>query len=82
MLLGATPGWIYGRDPVGELRFEALLARLRAAVASDPRLLPNLLRAHLLAKAHRLTLHMVPDAAFNDRCQAAERAQLTPLVQL
>lgn len=36
LFLSALPGWIYGRDPLEELRYEAPMAAFRTRLAAEP----------------------------------------------
>jgi presequence protease len=76
LMLAALPAWIYGRDPIGELRFEAPLAALRAAAAADAGYFQRLIRLYLLDNPHRVGVHMYPDPAYNTRREATEAEAL------
>lgn len=79
LLLGNLHSWLYGRDPVGELRFEEPLANLKKTVEADPQYFQNLIRTHLLTNTHRVTVHMFPDPNYTRRRANAERAALDAL---
>lgn len=68
--------WLYGRDPLTPLRFEAPLAEVKARLAEEDGYLPSLIRAHLLENAHRVTVVLEPDPAFNQRQAEEERRRL------
>jgi Zn-dependent M16 (insulinase) family peptidase len=76
LFLGAIPAWIYGRDPVDELKFEAPLQNLKAAIAGNPRYFQDLISRFLVNNKHRVTLHMYPDPSFSESREAAEAEQV------
>ena len=73
LFLGMAGPWIYGREPLGEMRFERSLQQLRERIAADGSgYLVGLLREHLLDNAHRATVHSVPSSDVADRLRKAE----------
>ncbi len=68
--------WIYGADPLANLRQRAELAALRERCARQPAYLTDLLRAVVLDNPHRLLLTCVPDRSENARRQQAETEEL------
>ncbi|WP_338607420.1 insulinase family protein [Pelagibacterium nitratireducens] len=73
---GALNNWLYGRDPLDGLRFEAALASLKTRIASGEKVIENLIRTTLLDNPHRTTLVLRPDPQQAEREEAAERARL------
>ncbi len=72
----ALRNWIYGRDPLTPLAFEAPLAAVRQQIDTNPTYFQDLIREHLLQNTHRVTLVMTPDAEYNDKHAAEEQARL------
>ena len=79
LFLSIVPAWVYGRDPIGDLRFEGGMAALRAALAADPHYFQGLVQRYLLDNAHRATVHMFPDSGMTAAREAAESAALEKL---
>ncbi|RDE10479.1 insulinase family protein [Pelagibacterium lacus] len=75
-LFGALNEWLYGRDPIEGLKFEAALASLKARIASGERVIEAAIRDCLLDNTHRTTLVLRPDPAQAEREADAERARL------
>jgi hypothetical protein len=75
MLRGLTT-WLYGGDPLTAIAFETPLQTVKAAYAADPRFFEGLIRTHLLANPHRLTLVLHPDPDLEARQTAAESGRL------
>lgn len=75
-MLRALKTWLYDRDPLSPLAFEAPLAALKARVASGERYFEDLIARHLLDNPHRTTLALKPDPEQAEREAAAERARL------
>jgi presequence protease len=68
--------WIYGRDPLTPLAFEAPLAAVREQLDGNPTYLQDLIREYLLENNHRVTLVLTPDAEYNAQRAAEEQARL------
>ena len=76
LMLHALNYWLYGRDPLAPLAFEAPLARIKARVAARERYFEDLIGQHLLANSHRTTTVVTPDAQLAQREAAEEQARL------
>lgn len=76
LFLSSVSGWIYGRDPVEELKFERPLKQLKQRVQEDPSFLPGLIKTFLLQNPHRAAVHMYPDPAFGSKREREEQALL------
>jgi len=79
LMLGALEGWIYGRDPVDELRFEADLASLKAKLAKKEPVFENIIKKRLLKNQHRVTVTMSPDANMEAEDLKSETEELEKL---
>ena len=73
---GALGNWLYGRNPIDGLRFEAALAALKGRIAAGEKVIEAMIRTHLLDNTHRTTLVLRPDGGQAEREEAAERARL------
>jgi presequence protease len=72
----ALRNWLYGRDPLAPLAFEAPLAAVREQIDSNPTYFQDLIREYLLENPHRVTLVLTPDAEYNEMRAAEEQASL------
>jgi hypothetical protein len=61
LLMRLIGPWLHGDDPVSPLRLEENLSHLRAELAVGP-FFQDLIRRHLLANPHRVTLTLRPDS--------------------
>jgi len=68
--------WVYDRDPVEPLAFEAPLAAVRRHIDSNPTYFQSLIQEYLLDNTHRVTLVLTPDAALNATRAAEEESRL------
>jgi Zn-dependent M16 (insulinase) family peptidase len=76
LFIRALSTWKYGGDPFNPLRFSRPLAAIKKGLQADRRYFERLIVKHLLDNPHRVTLHMDPDPAFQEKLQAAEGARL------
>jgi Zn-dependent M16 (insulinase) family peptidase len=72
----ALRNWLYGRDPLAPLAFEAPLAAVREQIDNNPTYFQDLIREYLLENPHRVTLVLTPDAEYNEMRAAEEQAHL------
>lgn len=79
LFLGAANGWVHGRDPLKELCYEEILESVKSEIHSNPRYLPSLIKEYLLDNTHRATVHMYPDAQWNEKRDALENARLAAM---
>lgn len=76
-MLGMMRNWIYERDPVDALRFEAPLAALKDALDNDANAyFRSLLELRFVKNTHRVTVEMKPDATLEASEKADEEARL------
>ncbi|MFN8488954.1 MAG: insulinase family protein [Caldilineaceae bacterium] len=75
LMMRALSTWLYDQDPLTPLAYEAPLAALKENL-KQPDYLQNLIRTYLLGNQHRTTVLLQPDAEFNQRQEAAEKARL------
>lgn len=68
--------WLYARDPLMLLAYEAPLAALRARSSADSGYWPKLMQQYLLDNPHRTTVTLEPDVQYNERWEAAEKERL------
>lgn len=73
----ALRSWVYGRDPLEPLAFEAPLAAVRAQIDNNPTYFQDLIGKYLLDNSHRVTLTLTPDPDLNAVQAAEEEARLT-----
>jgi len=78
-MLGAMSQWIYDRDPLSGLRFEAPLAELKAELARGEPVFADMVKALLLENKHKVSVEMVPDASLESEQTAAELAELAAI---
>lgn len=76
LFLGVVQGWIYGRDPFSELRYEAALSGLKQKVAESPEYFQNLIRELLIFNPHKSIVHSFPDPQWSARREEVERKRL------
>ncbi|WP_461208983.1 insulinase family protein [Desulfocurvus sp. DL9XJH121] len=80
LMLESLTSWLYGGDPFGPLAFEAPLAALKARLAAGEPVLSDLVAAHLVDNAHRVSVVLTPDANLAARREAEEGEALTALL--
>ncbi|KAA0169325.1 hypothetical protein FNF27_07005 [Cafeteria roenbergensis] len=81
LFLGAAGSWIYGRDPIDEMKFEDALAELRGRVEADAKgYLSGLMQRFLLDNKHRVTVHSAPSRTLSARLNSAEEAGVASVV--
>jgi len=73
-MLGCMRNWIYDRDPLEPLKFEAPLAELKTLASPD--YFKQLTDRFLTHTTHRVTVEMVPDADLEAQQVESERARL------
>jgi Zn-dependent M16 (insulinase) family peptidase len=79
LFLGVVQGWIYGRDPISELRYEEALNGLKKRIATDPNFFQGLVRSLLLQNTHKAVVHSFPDPSFAARREVKEKAKLAEI---
>jgi presequence protease len=76
LMLRAMTTWLHDGDPLAPLRFTGPLSRLKTRLAAGEPVLEAAIRTHFLDNPHRVTLTLAPDTRFEDKRNAAERAEL------
>jgi Zn-dependent M16 (insulinase) family peptidase len=77
--LNALDTWLYGRDPLLPLRYEAPLAAVKEQLANNSTVLQELIQTHLLQNVHRSVVVLEPDALLAQRMEEDEQARLAVL---
>ncbi|GAB7082040.1 insulinase family protein [Megalodesulfovibrio paquesii] len=80
LMLRALSTWLYDKDPLALLAFEAPLAHLKARLAAGERVFEEMIRTQLLDNPHRTTVLLTPDPTLAARREAEEVARLTETV--
>ena len=75
-MLRSLKSWLYDRDPLEPLAFEAPLRSLKTRIAAGEPYFEHLIGRHLLDNPHRTTLTLRPDPEQAEREVAAERQRL------
>jgi presequence protease len=75
-MLRSLKTWLYDRDPLAPLAFEAPLRTLKNRTSGGERYFENLIAHYLLDNPHRTTLTLRPDPEQAEREAAAERQRL------
>eukprot|EP00906_Rhabdomonas_costata_P038605 RCo054532 len=75
-MLRCLRDWIYGQDPIKPMQYEAPLERVKAKVASDPKLFQSALKRLFLDNPHRATVLNIPDPTYGDETERKEAAVL------
>ena len=73
LMLRALSTWLYDRDPLEPLKFEAPLANIKAKSGAGTGFFEHLIRTQLLSNHHRTTIVLEPD----EDLAAAEEAEET-----
>jgi Zn-dependent M16 (insulinase) family peptidase len=76
IMLRALDFWLYGKDPLAPLAFEAPLNAIKARLATGEPLLEHLIEEYLVSNPHRTTVTLSPDADLAEKRAAAERERL------
>ena len=76
LMLRALTTWVYDRDPLERIAFEAPLSRLKARVAAGERVFEPLIQQWLVDNTHRATVVVRPDPEQGSREAADETARL------
>ena len=76
LMLTAFNTWLYDRDPLEQLAFEAPLQAIKAHLEAGEPYFENLIRSSFLQNQHRTTLILQPDPEQAQREEAAEEARL------
>lgn len=76
LMLRSLESWVYGKDPIAPLAFEAPLQAVKARIAGNPSYLTGLVKNHLVDNPHRTTVVLTPNERLAEERAAKERARL------
>ena len=76
LMMRGLSTWLYDRDPLEPLAYEAPLNAVKARLEQDDTYLRHLIRTYLLRNSHRATVILEPDPELQRREEAAEREKL------
>lgn len=71
--------WIYDRDPIAPLAFEAPLNAVKAKLVENPTWPQELIRQYLLENEHRVTVILQPDPELAGQTEQKEKAKLAEI---
>jgi hypothetical protein len=75
LMLWSLESWLYDRDPIAPLAFEAPLNTIKRKVAQG-NFFEDMIRVHLLANPHRATVLLKPDPTLDLKRMEKERERL------
>jgi Zn-dependent M16 (insulinase) family peptidase len=76
IMLRALDNWLYERDPMAPIAFDAPLAAIKAQVAAGTRYFEGLIARYFVGNPHRATVLLRPDPDQAQREAAEEEARL------
>ena len=76
VMLRSLKSWLYGRDPLAPLAFEAPLTAIKERLAKKTHFFEDLITRYLLDNSHRTTVVLAPDPQQGEREGEEERARL------
>jgi Zn-dependent M16 (insulinase) family peptidase len=76
VMLRALDFWLYDKDPLAPLAFEAPLNAIKERLASGEPYFEHLIEAYLINNTHRTTVIMTPDVTLAEKRASAERQRL------
>jgi Zn-dependent M16 (insulinase) family peptidase len=76
LMLGTLTAWLYDRDPLEALAFEAPLNSIKERLAAGERYFETLLQKYLVDNTHRVTVILEPDPEVNKRREQIEAERL------
>jgi presequence protease len=76
LMIRALSTWLYDRDPLAALAFEAPLTAVKERLQQDPAYLQELIRDCFLQNEHRATVILEPDPQQRQREEAGEKERL------
>jgi Zn-dependent M16 (insulinase) family peptidase len=76
LMLHSLTTWLYDRDPLALLAFEAPLAAIKSGIASKKNYLEDMIDRFLLKNTHRTTVILTPDSELEEKAEAAEKERL------
>lgn len=81
LMLRALTTWLYDKDPLALLAFEAPLARLKERLASGEQVFESMIRTQLLENTARTTVLLTPDTELAAARAADEAARLQAITE-
>ncbi len=76
LMLGTLTSWIYDRDPLEAMAFEAPLASIKERLARGEKYFEGLLQKYLLDNPHRAAVILEPDPNVNRQWEEIEQERL------
>lgn len=76
VMLRALDFWLYGKDPLAPLMFEAPLQSIKNRIEAGEPYFEHLVEKYLVENTHRTTVILSPDPELAEKRAAAERARL------
>ncbi len=76
VMLRSLTNWLYERDPIQPLAFEAPLSHIKQKLATGENYFENLIEQYLISNAHRTTVILLPDATLAKKRQEKEAKRL------
>ena len=75
-MLGMMNNWIYDKNPVEGVLFEAPLKALKDDLASGVPVFQNLIKKYFVSNQHRVTVEMKPDLELEEKQRIEEESRL------
>lgn len=75
-MLGMMNNWIYDKNPVEGVLFEAPLKALKEDLASGVPVFQNLIKKYFVSNQHRVTVEMKPDLELEEKQRLEEESRL------
>lgn len=76
LMLGMMNNWIYDKNPVEGVLFEAPLKALKEDIAAGKPVFQDLLKKYVVSNQHRVTVEMKPDLTLEDTQRQEEESRL------
>ena len=76
VMLRSLDFWLYGKDPLAPLTFEAPISTIKERLASGEKYFERLIQKHLINNPSRTTVILSPDPELAEKRAAAERERL------
>ena len=73
MIMGVTPLWNHGGNPIEALQINAKVEQFRQQLSANPDYLVDQIRRYLVDNQHRLVTVMSPDDQFEAKLEAEEK---------
>ncbi|OGO28602.1 MAG: peptidase M16 [Chloroflexi bacterium RBG_16_54_18] len=76
LMLRALSGWLYDRDPIAPLAFEAPLSAIKKQISAGENLFETLIKRHFLENDHRTIVIMQPETGLVAKMDQEEAERL------